>query len=152
MTKNASTIINLEEPFSYLWKRGYLQTHPSGRKYVCLFNSNSCRTLISYARYLMSVKLGCLIHKDLTVDHINNDKTDDRVENLQLLSLSENINKEAKRYIDEVQIRHNLKCQVCDRNFVITDRLYKMKRKQTDKTFCSNSCSTKFHKTKKGLS
>lgn len=43
----------------------------------------------------MEQHLGRQLEDWETVDHINNDKTDDRIENLQILSLSENAKKQA---------------------------------------------------------
>lgn len=57
---------------------------------VCLFNSKKERTTISYARYLMSVKLNRFLDRNEEVDHIDNDKTNDSIENLQILSSKEN--------------------------------------------------------------
>lgn len=66
-----------------------------GRWYAQLVCKNS-RTTTSYARYLMEVFLGRRLTAEETVDHVNNDKQDDRMENLQLLSPSENTKKSAK--------------------------------------------------------
>lgn len=49
-------------------------------------NSELKRTTISYARYLMSVKLKRFLTVEETVDHIDNDRTNDSIENLQILS------------------------------------------------------------------
>lgn len=40
-------VIDLEDPFKTIWRKGYLQTHPNGRQYVCLYDSNRDRTIIS---------------------------------------------------------------------------------------------------------
>jgi hypothetical protein len=48
------------------------------------------RKTISYARYLMSTHLGRLLTDEEHVDHINDIKLDDRIENLQILSQKEN--------------------------------------------------------------
>ena len=94
--------IKPEKPFDK-WNRAYLLAHVNSgpaknRKFVHLYNSQSDRKCISYARYLICVKLGRILGPEETVDHINNDPTDDRLENLQVLSLSDNIRKYAKRH------------------------------------------------------
>lgn len=58
-----------------------------------LVNGNISRTTMSYSRYLMSVHLGRILEKDEHVDHLNNDRTDDRIENFQLLTPEENSEK-----------------------------------------------------------
>lgn len=93
------------------------------------------RTTMSYARYLMVKKLGRPLDKDLeTVDHINGDTLDDRLENLQLLTRQENILKSVKpaKLIELI-------CPVCKIKF-------HRRRGQThlvkggDSTCCSRRC------------
>lgn len=108
--------IKPEKPFDK-WDRAYLLTHSNSgpaknRKFVHLYNSKSDRKCISYARYLMCVKLGRILTSKETVDHINNDPTDDRIENLQILSLSDNIRKYAK-YRFTGHNKRTCKCPEC---------------------------------------
>lgn len=85
-----------------------------GRRYANLIpidkTSNLKRKTISYARYLMSVKEKRILNKNEHVDHIDNDKTHDDINNLQILSLRENNIKEAKRRGKKTVI---LKCPHC---------------------------------------
>lgn len=85
--------IKLEYPFSEDWRLGYLRINREGRRVVDLFNSNNDRTTISYARYLMSVSLKKYIPKKYEIDHIDNNKTNDSLENLQLLLPKDNLAK-----------------------------------------------------------
>lgn len=55
--------------------------------------SDGTSTSTAYARYLMSVKLKRYLHDDEEVDHIYNDFTNDSIDNLQILSGSENTKK-----------------------------------------------------------
>lgn len=82
--------IILEYPYTSVWKSGYLVTNRENRKNVILFNSDKDRSTTSYARYLMSVKLKRFLTSDEQVDHIDNDKTNDDINNLQVLSVKEN--------------------------------------------------------------
>ena len=90
-------VINLEEPYSSLYRKGYLRIPKDGRKMVDLFNSSEDRTTISYARYLMCVNLGYILSKDYEVDHIDRDKNNDDISNLQVLSVEEHRRKTQKR-------------------------------------------------------
>ncbi len=62
------------------------------RRMACLVNpyNRKDRKTISYARYLFSVHLKRILSEDETVDHINNDKMDDRIDNFQILSRKDN--------------------------------------------------------------
>lgn len=110
--------IILETPYKEKWKQGYLVTNKENRKHVVLFNTNKNRTTTSYARYLMSVKLGYEVPKEFEVDHIDNNKTNDSLDNLQLLSPQANRSKQASSVIKEIKhgtltaYRH-CKCELC---------------------------------------
>lgn len=62
------------------------------RKRVSLYKKNGKSKWITYARYLWEDVNG-KVPDGFEVDHINNDKTDDRLENFQLLTREENIKK-----------------------------------------------------------
>lgn len=79
-------IIQLQPPFSDLWRKGYLRVDSDGRRKVDLYNTNYDRTTISYARYLMCMEKGYLLPASVEVDHIDNDCTNDEISNLQILS------------------------------------------------------------------
>ena len=126
-------VIALEKPFLGPYERGYLQVLKDGRKYVYLYKSGK-RRLISNARYMYSVFQGEEVAADLEVDHINNDRTDDRIENLQLLTKADNIKKSAKkpRIV-------TLVCPVCHKEFE-----YQVRNLSTHTNpCCSRSCGAK---------
>lgn len=105
------TKITLEQPYNKRWKYGYLLTNRENRKTVILYNSEKDRSTTSYARYMMSVFLKRFLLKTEHVDHIDNDKTNDIIENLQLLSPKENSNKQSKV---RGRMWVKIKCPVCD--------------------------------------
>lgn len=127
--------IELEEPFKSLWRNGYLVVNNENRRNVCLVNNQSDRTTISYARYLMSVKLGHLVPDNLEVDHDDNDKTNDDLENLQLLTQQKNSDKNNKLNI----IYYNFNCCVCKKDFQLTGRQLGQRRNKITPT-CSKTC------------
>jgi hypothetical protein len=71
------------------WKGGRIK-HPSGYMMVwvhpdSLFASMRIRTgYVMEHRYVMAQSLGRVLHRNETVHHINGDRTDNRLENLQL--------------------------------------------------------------------
>lgn len=110
-------IIKLEYPFKEVWAKGYIVTNKEPRRQVVLFNSESNRTTISYARYLMSVKLERFLTEDEHVDHIDNDRLNDVIENLQILTkAANNIKATRQRYAGVQKVR--IKCPTCKEVFV----------------------------------
>ena len=114
-----------------------------GRKHVVHYNPETKkRTTQSYPRYLMEQYLGRQLEEHETVDHINEDFTDDRLENLQLLSRAENIHKNHEatghktKYLDFI-------CPVCNKEFKREERNYNHNQLNNKKAgpFCSRSCA-----------
>ena len=128
-------VINLEEPYSSLYRKGYLRIPKDGRKMVDLFNSSEDRTTISYARYAMCVNLGYILSKDYEVDHIDRDKTNDDIINLQVLTVAEHRQKNSK----EMTTGRNLLkliCPQCNVEFAREARLVNVENPK-----CSRKCN-----------
>lgn len=136
--------IELQKPYSEIWNRGYLVTNPENRKNVILYNSHSDRSTTSYARYLMSVHLGKIISDEYEIDHIDDDKTNDVIENLQILTKLENHHKQFKT--GEITIQFI--CPICNSKFELTKRSAYKKVNPC----CSKKCGgIKSHQTKKRI-
>lgn len=142
----SSTKIELLPPFKEVWKSGYIVVNSENRRNAVLYNSNKDRSTVSYARYLMSVYLGRFLASSEHVDHINEDKTDDRIENLQILSCGENSAKNVK-FRTGGRLKAYIKCPSChicfSRNASNT-QIYKCKFGAI--TFCTKTCSDLFKK------
>lgn len=137
--------IELEEPFRSRWKLGYLRINSEGRRVVDLYNNENDRTTTAYARYIYTVYLGYDIPLGYEVDHVDDDKTNDCLWNLQLLTEQENREKEYNRKAEQ-SFFYGHRCTVCDETFVL-DTSEQEKRLATSKTglaFCSRSCNAKF--------
>lgn len=105
--------IQLDYPYSVKWSSGYIVNSRDGRKTLILYNNtNKSRSSTQYARYLLAVKLGRFLTKNETVDHIDGDKTNNSVDNLQILSIGDNIRKSQKK--DD----YVLVCPVCKKRFI----------------------------------
>ena len=133
--------IRAEFPYDeyYLYKVFH---HNEQRYYavlVSIYNSN-IRTTISYARYLMSVKEKRILSSNEEVDHIDDNKLNDDINNLQILSPEENRLKESKQYIRHKVI---LKCPNCEKIF-IKSRNQTHLIKGGKYTACSRECAGKF--------
>lgn len=95
----------------------YLSINKEPRRVCTLRKLDGSMMSMSYAKYLYTSYYKCDIEKGYQVDHINNDKLDDRVENLQVISQYHNIVKNRKK-----QERVLLKCPVCGIEFLYPKR------------------------------
>ena len=116
-------------------------TRKDGRKHVIHYDGVTKHTQ-SYPRYLMEQHLGRKLESWEQVDHINNDPTDDRLENFQILTQLENIQKSA------VKVKYiEFTCPVCKNTFSISAGRYKHNQLVQGKAgpYCSRSCAGKIH-------
>lgn len=142
----ASTKITLQPPYSSRWKAGYIVTNREGRKTVILFNSDSDRTSTQYARYVLAVKLGRFLDETEEADHIDNDKTNDDIANLQVLTVQQH---RAKSDSLRTKAMVKIRCPTCGVDFLrrrgVTQVAPALKGKIT---CCSAMCSNKLKERK----
>lgn len=124
-----------EHPFSEY--RLYVVLHKKeGRRMACLVKPNNAgRTTISYARYLMSVHLGRVLESWEQVDHDDDDKLNDVIDNLKIRTHSDNNRKNAS-------LREFVKfiCPECSSEFLVEKRNVPFR---AAKPCCSRSCAAK---------
>lgn len=139
--------IMLQEPFLSKWSKGYkVYDTTTGRYRVVLYNNQNDISGMSYARYLMSVKLGHEVPPQYVVDHIDDDKTNDDINNLQILTAEQNRIKQQWHYIEHVQVCYGVECNWCGVHFLLTERDVKTRlAKGVTDVFCSRSCASSFH-------
>ena len=123
--------IQADFPFSNFWL--YKVWHSKEGRWqanlVSIANIKE-RTTVSYARYLYSVSIGRELLKDEHVDHIDEDKSNDTLSNLQLLSPEENKRKsEAHRNLYYPKFL-DLECAFCGKNFTYPSRNFKFYSKK----------------------
>lgn len=68
----------------------YIRSTKNGRK-ICTLIFSDCKITTQVARIIIQCELGRLLTNLETVDHIDGDRTNNNIENLQILSLSDNI-------------------------------------------------------------
>lgn len=117
----SSTSFTPEYPYDKYTHGNVVLHSKMGRRMACLYNNRlHMQTTISYAKYLYAVYLWktkkYLIPDDLVVDHINDDKTDDRIENFQLLTVSENTAKQNAVNGRKIPL---LICPICMKLFTV---------------------------------
>lgn len=97
--------LDLKAPYKKDYTVGYVFKHKlTGRRYVKLYDKKGKIFVTTYARYVMATHLGRYVPKDLQVDHIDNDKTNDDISNLQLLTPRQNKDKHSATYHTNVVI------------------------------------------------
>lgn len=131
--------IELEYPYSEDFKAGYLVVNKEPRRTLCLIKYDKSRTSTSYARYLMSIKIGRYLEENEHVDHIDGDSLNDNIDNLQILSPSENNRKrDTQLGIKETIIQ--LVCPVCKSEFSRSKNRVSHKLKNGKTPCCSRKC------------
>ena len=137
-----STRIDLKHPYSEDFKAGYLNINKEPRRVVTLVGKDGSKSSTSYARYLMACHLGRYLKNDEHVDHIDNDKLNDVVDNLQILSSQENNRKRLEHY-DIKKNYKTLTCPICEKEFTREVRKVNFKLKQCKSPTCSRRCGGK---------
>lgn len=116
------------------YRKVYVIVNRENRKMACLYQNDGTRKTISYAKYLYTSYYNCDVADGDHVDHINGDKTDDRIENLQVISKGYNIRKDHVKKEMVVCI-----CPICGTEF-----LFDKKDLSTHPNpCCSRSCGGK---------
>lgn len=134
-------LLELDSPFKEIWTKGYLrESDRDGRKRVDLINSKNERTTISYARYLKCVDVGIIISCDFEVDHIDNDCSNDDIENLQILTKEEHLEKTLRDRKKRSIV--SLKCPCCGKEFERFEN--QIKPNTTPK--CSRRCNALYNR------
>lgn len=127
----------LETPFKELWRVAYIREAEDGRKRIDLVNSSKDRTTISFARYLMCVKLGKFISEDYEVDHIDADCTNDDLSNLQILTKEEHLEKTTR----EATTGRTFLQLVCPNCRITFKREVRFTTGNKENNFCSRHCN-----------
>jgi HNH endonuclease len=109
-----------------------------GRRMIVLV-SGIHRTSTSYARYLMSMKLGRLLDPLEEVDHKDDNKLNDDINNLQILNHQQNSSK------NRSPTMITLVCPWCNNEFE-RERRQVLHKPRKYPACCSRSCAGKYQR------
>lgn len=120
-------------------------TRKDGRKHVIHYDGKN-RITQSYPRYLMEQKLGRKLLPEEEVDHADDDFTNDTLDNLQLLTPTQNRQKEMARLERQTKWFEGI-CPECKNPFKKELRQVKHNNIKNGKAgpFCSRSCSGRYN-------
>lgn len=112
-----------------------------GRK---MFYNKDKKQVVPYARYLMEQYLGRKLREDEEVHHKDHDKTNDVIENLEVINSTEH-----RKHHNPLKYKDTIEqCYVCGKSFTFTAKQHSNKYKErkrkpdtVDKYFCSHKCS-----------
>ncbi len=141
-------LIELQEPFKSLWDKGYLVQGSDMRRRVHFVKDGVVVSGMSYARYQMSVQLGYIVPDGLEVDHKDDDKTNDTINNYQLLTKTQNRLKQAisSATAKDDEPLYGYECAHCHTRFLIDaqERDKRIKANKTELPFCTHRCSLEY--------
>ena len=109
--------IGVSEYYKSKVRAAYVVTNPEPRRVCVLVYHDGSKHSMSYAKYLYTSFYQCDIPEGEQIDHINGDKMDDRIENLQKISKEYNLlkDKEGKKMVELI-------CPVCGQKFLFPQR------------------------------
>jgi len=113
------------------------------RMHVILVYKNGKKQTKSYPKFLMENHLGRKLKEHETVDHINNNFQDNRIENLQILSRSDNAKKEFLQIHRKRKLFKGI-CPACNIKFTkFLNYVLGNLKKQKSGPYCSRKCAGK---------
>ena len=110
--------------------------HPDGRYYIQFHLANGRNSTTPYARFLMAMRIGRVLKKSETVDHIDRNKANNDINNLRIISFRKHLKEDVRK------VRHvEVDCVWCgDKMFRSPNALNSMAKAEKAGPFCSSRC------------
>lgn len=124
-------VIEVSDFYKDRYKKAYVVINKEPRRVCVLMDYDGKLHSMAYAKYVYTSFYECDIPKGEQIDHINSDKMDDRIENLQKISSKYNNIKDRKG--QEMVL---LRCPVCGIEFLFPKRNLPFKNNPC----CSRKC------------
>lgn len=124
-----------------------------GRKYIVVVNKingklskrlSKCSSVM-LARIKMEIKLGRRLKQEEEVDHKDEDPTNDRYSNLQILTGIDNKQKAVKDIKELAKIRNTMTCPACKSSFRGNQSALLKAQSKNRKPCCSRKCASKMY-------
>jgi hypothetical protein len=121
----------------------------SKRYFVHIFKEGKFFTKTTRSRYIMEVKLGRLLDESEDVHHIDEDTTNDKIDNLEVKSKTKHLqdHKTGVRLADRITCI----CAYCKKVFESEIKHCNRRIKKNQETFCSIGCCTSMRHARKLL-
>lgn len=120
-------------------------TRKDRRKHIIKVFPNGERKTQSYPRYIMEQQLGRSLSSLEEVDHVDDNFANDAISNYQLLTPTQNRQKEMSREHRKAKWK-TFNCPLCGKSFERLLREYKNNQLKQNKAgpFCSRICAGKY--------
>lgn len=113
------------------------------RWYVNIYFNKDNITRLSLARFNYQELIGRILETWEQVDHKDNNKLNDDIGNLQILTQDEHNKKTHTKYSNDIEVQ----CFFCPNKFILTPKQQRernRKRSQETGPFCSSRCAAKY--------
>lgn len=122
-------------------------TRKDGRQHVCLVhNKTKQKKTVSYPKYIYEIHFNKYIEKGIDVHHIDNDFSNNKISNLELINKKEHSRNHAKKQISKLDLEENyLKCYRCGDQIMLSKKqlrhfIYNRDSRKRLGPFCSKHC------------
>lgn len=114
-------------------------------KIILINEKDNSKLQMTWARYMMSIKINQVLDSEEHVDHIDDNSTNDILENLQILNHSDHAK---KTLIDKAVTKTivTIQCPECNTIFEREKNHTHLINKRFMRTFCSRRCAAKYYK------